>query len=489
MSEHIPTLTELRESISDDAELYDAACRARDLHVAAMEQVHRDANGEALTASAQRRWDVHDGALRALDGFVRERQRQALAEVVARRTGTRSIETAFGAYGGATADVDPVRGEARAVVDHARRLLEDRTAARHLRDEQREYVERSLRTTNGDTDGTSIARLIAATERPAYRSAFMKYAAGGFAFTAEETAAIAEVRSLSIGTPSAGGLAVPALIDPTIVWTAQGSSNPILGRARVETITGNKWLGISSAGMTWTFATEGAEVADNSPSIAQPEIDTHKAQGFIKYSIEVEQDWPGFAAAMSETFTRGYDELLAQVFVTGTTGSNQPDGIVSQLTATTTSQVTLTTAGTLGKVDVYRMWAALPERARMAPAATWMSSTDVQNKVRALGDNPGDAFTVNLTADGIPALFGRPYPINDYFPAFPTGTTTSAIAVVGDFSQYLIAMRAGMSVEQVPLTLGSNRRPDGNRGLYGWTRVGAGVVDPGGFRMLVNKTS
>jgi predicted phage gp36 major capsid-like protein len=54
------------------------------------------------------------------------------------------------------------------------------------------------------------------------------------------------------------------------------------------------------------------------------------------------------------------------------------------------------------------------------------------------------------------------------------GTTGAAnILVVGDFSNYLIAQRAGMSVEQVPLVIGSSgQRPTGQRGMFAWARNG-----------------
>lgn len=492
---HIPVLSELRSAYSDERALWRAACDARDRHKRAAAEIN-DSTRDALSASEQRRFDAHMAALTDLNDYCDTTQRRMVGDALDRQMGNDSLRMGDGSrpFGATAPDIDAVRSNRQAVIDHTRRLLDDRTASRHLRDDQKVAIERAVETRNDDTDGADIARLIAVTERPAYRSAFMKYLAGDFAYEPAETHAIGEMRdafrAMSLGTPSAGGLAVPALIDPTIIFTAQGSSNPILRKARVEQITNDVWRGISSAGMSWSFAAEGATVADNSPSIAQPEVETHKAHGFIKYSIEIGMDWPNFAAAMSETFSRGYDELLAEVFVTGTSGSNQPAGLLTVLEATTSVKVVVTTAGTLGKVDVYNLWAGLPERARMRPGCAWMSSTDVQNKVRALGSTVGDAFTVDFTADGIPRMFGREYPINDYFPDMVTGTAASSIATVGDFAHYLVAARAGMQVENLPLVVDTTTgRPTGQRGLYGWARVGAGVTDTGSFRLLTNKTS
>ena len=48
------------------------------------------------------------------------------------------------------------------------------------------------------------------------------------------------------------------------------------------------------------------------------------------YSIEVGQDYPGFAAEMSRLLAEGYSELLVESFTTGT-GTGQPTGIVTAL--------------------------------------------------------------------------------------------------------------------------------------------------------------
>jgi len=47
-----------------------------------------------------------------------------------------------------------------------------------------------------------------------------------------------------------------------------------------------------------------------------------------------------------------------------------------------------------------------------------------------------------------------------------------------------------MSVEPVQHLFGlTNIRPTGQRGLFGWARMGSDSVDDASFRMLVNKTS
>lgn len=394
--------------------------------------------------------------------------------------------------------VDPSEGDARSMAprearDKALKLLDDDTATRHLENPQREAVERTLRRRTVDTDGTQVARRMLLTENDAYRSGFVKMVTRTSPIlSADEARAIQafdEFRAMAIGTDAAGGYGVPVLIDPTIILTAQGSPNDIINLARVETITNDEWKGVTSAGVTWSFDAEAAEVSDDSPTLAQPSVPTHKAQGFIPYSIEVGMDYPNFAAEMSTLLDEGYRELLANKLTLGS-GSGEPTGIVTALDANTNVEVTPTTDGALGAVDVYKLWDALPIKYRRRNPV-WMSSTDVMNEVRQFAGPSGasDAnFSVNITSESLPRLFGKAYYENDFMADFASSTGAANLMVLGDFSNYLVAQRAGMNVELVPhLFDTSNNLPKGQRGWYAWARVGADSINDLAFRLLQNQ--
>ena len=273
-----------------------------------------------------------------------------------------------------------------------------------------------------------------------------------------------------------------------VILTAQGSSNWILNNARVETITNDRWKGLSSAGVTWKFDAEAATANDNSPTLTQPEVVTYRADGFIPYSIEVGQDWPGFAEEMSRMLGSGYRELLAEKLATGS-AANTPRGLVSRLVLQTSPDVSTatTTAGTIAGADIYAMWARLPERHR--DSASWLSSTSVQNAIRQLGTVDPN-FTVNITDDAIARMFGRQYGLTDYMDSAASGTAAANQLIVGDMKGYLVAQRAGMSIEFVPMLFDvTNNRPTGQRGWFAYARVGADVVNPTAFQLLQNKTS
>src|SRR6266498_3276280 len=264
--------------------------------------------------------------------------------------------------------------------DRALRRLDDRDANGHMSDAQKVKVERTIRR---DTD---IARRVLVTENEHYREAWMKLVTRTHPFLDQDEQrameAWEEYRAMSEGTTTAGGFGVPVFIDPNIILTAQESGNPFLQVATVSDITTNRWKGVSSAGVTWSFDAEAAQVSDDSPTLAQPAVDVFMARGFIPYSIEVGMDYPAFADEMSNLLGAGYDELLVDKFSRGS-GSGEPMGILTALDANTNVEVATTTDGAFGAVDVYKVWKSLPQKYRRR--AAWMMSVDLNNQIRQLG--------------------------------------------------------------------------------------------------------
>jgi HK97 family phage major capsid protein len=381
-------------------------------------------------------------------------------------------------------DVDVSRASRSEIRDAALAIL-DRDG-KHLAARNGDHVEGLLRTRSTITDGGVIAKRMVLTESDAYRSAFMKgVSQNSPAFTADEARALDEFRSMSEGVDTAGGFGIPVLIDPSIILTSGAAAAPVLDLARVVTITTDEWKGVSSAGVSWSYDGEGTEVSDDSPTLAQPTVPVYTARGFIPYSVEVGDDYPAFAAEMRRLLDAGYIDLVAQQTITGS-GSSQPTGVFTALDANTNVEVVVTTDGAFGAVDLLKVWKSLPERYRAN--ATWIMNTDVENEIRTFAAGADSAYyTVDLSAGGIGTLFGRPIRTTDYAPEF-TGTTGAAnILVVGDFSNFLVAQRAGMSLELVPHLFGANQRPTGQRGWFASARHGFDSVNDLGFRLLQNQ--
>ncbi len=375
--------------------------------------------------------------------------------------------------------------------DKALRSLDDRSATAHMTDAQKTTVEKQLRR---DTD---IARRILVTENEHYREAWLKLVTqpdAAILLDDDERNAVRrynEYRAMSENTTTAGGYGIPVFIDPSIILTAQESDNPFLTLARQVPVTTNMWKGVSSAGVTWSFDTEAAQVSDDSPTTAQPSVTVHMARGFIPYSIEVGQDYPSFAEEMSSLLAAGYDELLVDKFTQGS-GSGEPQGILTALSANTNVRVVIGSAPTIGTGDPYKVWKALPQKYRRR--ASWLMSVGVNAAIRQLGTSTQfHAFTANLREEWLDELFRKGVYESPYMPDVTTTTAaTSGYAIVGDFQNFLIARRGGMSVELVPhlfrqTTAGTGvGQPTGQRGWFAYARIGSGSVNDLGFRLLVN---
>lgn len=402
--------------------------------------------------------------------------------------------------------VDPFEGDLlrlpeEEVVTRSRHLVENEKRV-FVSDASRarldSWVQRSVATDDDADpdfgfDGGYIARRMLLTERPIYRSAFRKYVAGrdALGMNAAEQAAISDFarferyeirRALNENTTTAGGFGIPVLIDPSIIITSGAADVPLLRYCRIEQVTNNLWNGVSSAGMTWSYTTEGTEVSDNSPTLAQPTVRVHTPKGFLPYSIEVSMDYPGFATEFGRLIDSGYNDLLATKTMNGT-GTNEPFGVFVAL-SNATSVVLPTTDGSFGGVDIFKVWNALPERFRSN--ATWVMSVNVQSAIRQFAANQSLAqsayFTIDLTG-GQFKINERPVILTDYAPqgvggSVPGTTGLQNILAVADWNQcYVWVNRAGMSVEQIPMLWGSgNRFPTGQRGLFAWARNGGNVT-------------
>jgi HK97 family phage major capsid protein len=405
---------------------------------------------------------------------------------------TRRPERVQQAYANLRHGLDDPAGDTRRITnsearDRALRVL-DSYAASDLSDAAKTQVDRLVR-----RDHITARRLLV-TENDDYRSAWMKMVTDPHpVLTEEENRAVQawyEFRALGDWTTTAGGFGIPVFIDPSIILTAQESGNPFLAIAKQVTVNTNQWKGVSSAGVTWAFQTEAAAATDNSPVLAQPSVLVHMARGFIPFSIEVGMDYPGFASEMSMLLAQGYDELLVQKFTVGS-GTNEPKGILTAISATAGDRVKVTTGGTIGAPDPYNVWKALPQKYRRN--ASWLMSVGVNNAIRQIGAaNVFHGYTVNLPEGWADQLFNRPVYESAYMPDTTSWTTTAeGQAIVGDFQNFVVARNGGMSVELIPqlfqqVVAGTGPAvPTGQRGWWAYARIGSDSSNTAGFRLLV----
>lgn len=334
-----------------------------------------------------------------------------------------------------------------------------------------------------DEQGT-LARQCLLTSSPAYLRGWAKVAKSKgqtSLLTPEEQRALDAARAMSL-TTTAGGFLIPFQLDPTVIITSDGSRNDIRQIARTVVATSNKWNGVSAGATSWSFDAEAAEVSDDTSTFAQPAIDIYTARGFVPISLEARMDEANVTAEVARLLAFGKDTLEATQFATGT--GSAPQGIVTALTGTA-SEINAATDDTFARADVDTLQGSLPARYRSN--AAWLANNLIYNKIRAFDTSGGSAFWANMN-DGRPAnLLGRPvYEAEGMDGTITTsGAVSNFVLIFGDFDNFVIADRIGMTVDFVPhLFHTSNNRPSGQSGWLAYYRVGSDSVNDGAFRLL-----
>jgi len=330
-----------------------------------------------------------------------------------------------------------------------------------------------------DNDKGTISRMALATSSPEYMRAFAKAARGQeHTQTPEERDAVQRAMSL---TDAAGGYLVPFQLDPTVIITSDGSLNEIRRAARRVVATGDTWYGVSAGETSWSWDAEVAEASDDASTFAQPSVPIYKGVGFVPISLEALQDEQNVSNEVGRLLARGKDTLEATAFATGS-GSGQPTGIVTALTGGA-SEVASAAADTFAIGDVYNLQGQLPAGYRSG--ASWLANNLIYNLVRQFDTAGGAGMWERIGNDRPPELLGRPAYEAEAMDGTITAAAENYVAVFGDFMDYVIADRIGITVEFIPhLFATGNNRPSGQRGWYAYFRAGADSVNDGAFRML-----
>jgi len=300
----------------------------------------------------------------------------------------------------------------------------------------------------------NIARHILETGSQEYYDAFEKY------IRDPDHVSQATRAALNLGVAS-GGYLLPFVLDPTIVLTNNASANPYRRISNVKTTTSNTWNGVTSAGVTAAWLAEGTASGDQSPTVGNIVITPLKAAAWIFGSFEVLSD-TDFGQQLPRLLADAKDRLEEAAFATGT-GTAQPTGVV--VGATTTTATITTGAYVLG--DVYAIHAALPPRFRNSPNCAWVANVAQINRTRALDTAGGSSFWTNLGKDSPEQLMGKP--IYESSSIDPVLTTTHKPMVFGDFSNYYIVDRVGVSIIYEPMVTGtgaSANQPTGQSGQF-----------------------
>jgi HK97 family phage major capsid protein len=354
----------------------------------------------------------------------------------------------------------------------SRALAAVESGPRHLKDDAKEKLDDLLHLDN--RHAPLIARHVLLTGSPDYHIQFREYVASRGTYVGE---ALRAAMSL---TDANGGYLVPFTLDPTIILTNAGAANPFRQISTIKTIATDTWNGVTSAGVSAEWTAEGVEAADATPTVGQPTITPKKADAWVFGSYEVLAD-SGFASELGRLLADAKDRLEAAAFATANTGATIPRGVVAAVAAVTASIVTSATTNAFVVGDVYNTSDAL--RPRDAAQASWAANKKIYSKIRQFDTSGGGAFWANLGM-GVPnLLLGQPqYEASSMASVITTGAN---ILLAGNFAEFYIVDRVGMSVIYDPMVKSTgNGRPTGQGGWYAFWRVGSDVVDASAFRLL-----
>jgi HK97 family phage major capsid protein len=378
--------------------------------------------------------------------------------------------------------------------EHRDRAL--RTIERHSDRMDAEASDRIDGLVRRDDGRNWVARYVDAVGSDAYRSAFAKLAQdpqnGHLRFTPQEVEAVRVAsqveseRAMSIGSGAGGGFLLPFALDPTIMISSAGALNPVRQVARTVVTPWNEWRGISSDGVTVSYSAEAAAMTDGSPVLAQPTITCRRWTAFVPFSWELGMDWPQLENELGGLIVDGRNVNDSVAFYSGTSSSNQPNGIMNGIGA---SQQILTVAtALLTTSDVWALKESVP--ARWISSSEFLFHPNVLDKAFRLVANASTSEPDFMPERGGP-IVGRP--VYEWSSLGGTVGTGSTIGLAGDFSAgYVIADRLGLTAVPVPVlfsgnTAGSFGYPTGQSGLVVWGRTGAGVVNANALRVLTGR--
>ena len=354
------------------------------------------------------------------------------------------------------------------------------------------------------TIGAAAARMAMTTGTEEYSRGWLKHMSGNpYAMTDAERNALAkgfdgyspEERAMTAGTGASGGFFVPVFIDPTMIITGAGSTNPFRHISTVKNIgpAFGSWFGATAAQVTAAWTTEGSVAPDNTPSVSQPAIPIFMAEASVTASFQAFEDIADLASDVAALFIDAKANLEAAAHATGN-GTSAPKGIVTAVAAVGGSRVSPGTGGTVSIGDPWLVQNALPERfstynwntdSSQPTQLAWAANITIANKLRALAiaQNSANSMWTDLSANQPPLLSGNPiYRAGSMSASLTTGQD---VLLYGNFSRYYIIDRVGFSMEYIPNTFDqATGRPNASRAYIAHWRTGADAVDTNAFRVL-----
>ena len=256
--------------------------------------------------------------------------------------------------------------------------------------------------------------------------------------------------------------------------------NPVRRISRVESGTQDKWHGVTVAGVTTAWKSEGSAFTDGSPTTGEVVVDAAMLTAYVTGSFEIFQD-SNFLTQIPTLIGEAIDFAESDAFVSGS-GSDAPKGIVTCLSGTAGVTVTATTRGSFtiaSAADTLALLNALP--VRYEDTATWLMNKATRLTINQQIIGTGAVIVSEMLTSQRELL---ELPVVKASAMASATTSGNHLIVLGDFSQFVIYDRLGVNVEFVQNVVDGDGLPVGKRGLVAYKRVGSNVSDQNAFRAL-----
>ena len=441
--------------------------------------IDSEAGERSLNDEEQVRWDELDAELKQVREDIAEGEAEA-----ARAARVAESRAKWGSLQVGVSRQDPFENleavkrmsdDDPALIDRALSAVEKseyRRLSYAVSDEARENATRMIERVPG------VARMAMATGSPEYMSAFRSWvkALGAPVYSAEEAAAVRASLSL---TSANGGYALPFLLDPTLIHTGAATKNPVRMIARVESGTQDTWHGVTVSNVTTAWKAEGSAFTDGSPTTGGVTIDAAMLTAYVTGSFEIFQD-SNLLAQLPGLIGESIDYAESAAFISGS-GSNAPKGVITAVSGTAGSLVTVTTRGSFTAASIADTIALVNALAtRYEDSASWVLNKAIYRTIEQQMVGTGAVKAIEMTNGK--ELFDLPVVRSSTM--LSATTSGNHIAVLGDFSQYIVYDRLGVNVEFIPNVVDGSGVPTGQRGLVAYKRVGGDVSDVDAFRLL-----
>ena len=197
--------------------------------------------------------------------------------------------------------------------------------------------------------------------------------------------------------------------------------------------------------VSWAAIVEEAAFPDNTPTIGQVAFTIFKAGGTVKVSAELlEDEIHNTPAMLAQVFNEARGRYEDEQIIAGD-GTAEPEG----LRVASVTDVVMASATAVAAVDVHELYWTLPAQYRAN--STMYTTSGLMQQLGSIGStSAGQTFGEDLTKSPGDTFLGRKTALYDdtgWDDAVAIGANEE-LGALGDFSNYYIIERVGMSIKR-----------------------------------------